>query len=72
MWTSASFRSHLVRLVYSVYLVRYETDQMDQTDLRSGHGTRVAMGVDVLARLHQQIQQVLVGLREGRQQKPRT
>jgi hypothetical protein len=29
--------------------------------------TRVAMGVDVLARLHQQIQQVLVGLREARQ-----
>ena len=27
--------------------------------------TRVAMGVDVLARLHQQIQQVLVGLRDG-------
>ena len=26
--------------------------------------TRVAMGVDVLARLHQQIQQVLVGMRE--------
>ena len=31
--------------------------------------TRVAMGVDVLARLHQQIQQVLVGLREARQGK---
>lgn len=29
--------------------------------------TRVAMSVDVLARLHQQIQQVLVGLREARQ-----
>ena len=28
--------------------------------------TRVAMGVDVLARLHQQIQQVLVGLRDAR------
>ena len=27
--------------------------------------TRVAMGVDVLARLHQQIQQVLVGLRNA-------
>ena len=27
--------------------------------------TRVAMGVDVLARLHQQIQQVLVGMREA-------
>jgi hypothetical protein len=27
--------------------------------------TRVAMGVDVLARLHQQIQQVLIGLREA-------
>ena len=33
---------------------------------------RVAMGVDVLARLHQQIQQVLVGLRDARQSKPRT
>ena len=31
--------------------------------------TRVAMGVDVLARLHQQIQQVLVGLRDARQPK---
>ena len=33
--------------------------------------TRVAMSVDVLARLHQQIQQVLVGLREARQGKPK-
>ena len=33
--------------------------------------TRVAMGVDVLARLHQQIQQVLVGLRDVRQPKPK-
>jgi len=33
--------------------------------------TRVAMGVDVLARLHQQIQQVLVGLRAERQPKPK-
>jgi hypothetical protein len=33
--------------------------------------TRVAMGVDVLARLHQQIQQVLVGVREARQPKPK-
>ncbi|MBH0203888.1 MAG: hypothetical protein HP496_16715 [Nitrospira sp.] len=31
--------------------------------------TRVAMGVDVLARLYQQIQQVLVSLREARQGK---
>ncbi|NWF72889.1 MAG: hypothetical protein HXY51_07615 [Nitrospirae bacterium] len=31
--------------------------------------TRVAMGVDVLARLHQQIQQVLVGLRDARKAK---
>ncbi len=30
---------------------------------------RVAMGVDVLARLHQQIQQVLVNMREARQPK---
>jgi hypothetical protein len=34
--------------------------------------TRVAMGVDVRARLHQQIQQVLVGLRDARQAKPKT
>jgi hypothetical protein len=34
--------------------------------------TRVAMSVDVLARLHQQIQQVLVSLREARQAKPKT
>jgi hypothetical protein len=31
--------------------------------------TRVAMSVDVLARLHQQIQQVLVGLRDARKPK---
>lgn len=31
--------------------------------------TRVAMGVDVLARLHQQIQQVLVGVRDVARQK---
>jgi hypothetical protein len=31
--------------------------------------TRVAMGVDVLAHLQQQIQQVLVGLRGARQGK---
>jgi hypothetical protein len=29
--------------------------------------TRVVMGVDVMARLHQQIQHVLVGLRDARQ-----
>ena len=34
--------------------------------------TPVAMGVDVLARLHQQIQQVLIGLRDARQPKPKT
>jgi hypothetical protein len=32
--------------------------------------TRVAMGVDVLARLHQQIQHVLVSMRDARQLKP--
>lgn len=31
--------------------------------------SRVAMGVDVLARLHQQIQQVLVGMRDAQQAK---
>lgn len=31
--------------------------------------TRVAMGVDVLARLHQQIQQVLVSMRDSQQRK---
>ena len=33
---------------------------------------RVAMGVDVLARLHQQIQQILISLQGGRQQKPKS
>ena len=33
--------------------------------------TRVAMSVDVLARLHQQIQHVLVGFRDARQPKPK-
>ena len=33
--------------------------------------TRVAMGVDVLARLHQQIQHVLVGLGDAQQPKPK-
>jgi len=33
--------------------------------------TRVAMSVDVLARLHQQIQQVLVSLRAAQQAKPK-
>jgi hypothetical protein len=32
---------------------------------------QVAMGVDVLARLHQQIQQVLVTMREVQQPKPK-
>ena len=32
---------------------------------------RVAMGVDVLARLHQQIQHILVVLRDARQPKPK-
>lgn len=34
--------------------------------------TRVAMGVDVLARLHQQIQQLLIGLRDARQPTPKS
>jgi hypothetical protein len=33
--------------------------------------TRVAMGVDVLARLHQQMQQVLVSLRDAQLAKPK-
>ena len=33
--------------------------------------TRVAMGVDVLARLHQQIQQVLFSMRDARRHKPK-
>src|SRR5262245_50057663 len=32
--------------------------------------TRVAMGIDVLARLHQQVQQVLPGLRDTSRPKP--
>ena len=39
--------------------------------LEGALATRVAMGVDVLARLHQQIQQVLVSLRDVRQPKPK-
>ena len=34
--------------------------------------TRVAMSVDVLARLHQQIQQILVNMRDARQPKPKS
>ena len=34
--------------------------------------TRVAMGVDVLARLHQQVQQILVGLRDASKPKSNT
>jgi hypothetical protein len=34
--------------------------------------TRVAMDIGALARLHQQIQQVLVGLQSARQLKPKT
>lgn len=33
--------------------------------------TRVPMSVDVLARLHQQIQQMLVSMRDARQPKPK-
>lgn len=33
--------------------------------------TRLAMGIDVLARLHQQMQQVLVGLRDAQLAKPK-
>lgn len=33
--------------------------------------TRVALGIDVLARLHQQIQQVLISMRDARQPKPK-
>lgn len=34
--------------------------------------TRVAMGLDVLARLHQQIQQVLISMRDARQPKAKS
>src|SRR5690349_21273565 len=33
--------------------------------------TRVAMGVDVLARLHQQIQHIMVSMHDARQSKPK-
>ena len=33
--------------------------------------TRVALGIDVLARLHQQIQQVLISMRDARRSKPK-
>jgi len=39
-------------------------------DLEGHLVTRVAMGVDVLVRLRQQIQQVLVSMRDARQGKP--
>jgi hypothetical protein len=42
-------------------------DQAAPKGLEGTLVTRVAMRVDVLARLHQQIQQVLVGLRDARQ-----
>ena len=34
--------------------------------------TRMAMGIEVLARLHQQIQQVLINIRGARQAKPKS
>ena len=34
--------------------------------------TRVAMGIEVLARLHQQIQQALINMRDARQAKPKS
>ncbi|MEO8048306.1 MAG: hypothetical protein ABI684_13570 [Nitrospirota bacterium] len=52
-----------------------KTAKDGQAALKRSEGhlvTCVAMGVDVLARLHQQIQQVLVGVRETRQPKPRS
>ena len=33
--------------------------------------TRVAIGIDVLARLHQQIQQILISMRDARQPEPK-
>ena len=44
-------------------------DQAAPKGLDGALVSRVAMGVDVLARLHQQIQQVLVGMRDARQGK---
>jgi hypothetical protein len=47
-----------------------KTEKDGQDALKGLEGslvTRVAMGVDVLARLHQQIQQVLVSMRDARQ-----
>jgi hypothetical protein len=46
-------------------------DQVAPKGLEGSLVTRVAMSIDVLARLHQHIQQVLVGLREARQGKPK-
>jgi hypothetical protein len=47
-------------------------DQVAPKGLEGSLVTRVAMSIDVLARLHQHIQQVLVSLREARQGKPKT
>jgi hypothetical protein len=46
-------------------------DQASPKGLDGTLVTRVAMGVNVLARLHQQIQQVLAGLRDARQARPK-
>jgi hypothetical protein len=43
--------------------------QAVQKGLEGSLVSRVAMGVDMLARLHQQIQQVLITLRDARQPK---
>ena len=51
-----------------------ETAKEDQAAPKGLDGilvTRVAMGVDVLARLHQQMQQVLVSLRDAQLSKPK-
>ena len=64
---------HLTNLQPTVLAAIAKTAKDGQAARKSLEGalvTRVAMGVDVVAHLHQQIQQALVSLRDARQSKP--
>ena len=50
-----------------------DEQRSDDTDGINGQlVTRVAMGIDVLARLNQQIQKALIGMRDAKQAKPKS
>jgi hypothetical protein len=53
--------------LFGAVAMRAKDGQAAPKGLDGAPVTRVAMSVDVLARLHQQIQQVLISLREARQ-----